>query len=331
MPTLTSTLIARKILSLVTKLRANLRAKLRADVLSLLLNNFWQVVVQNLRVKSPKKIISLCLIWLALQASQVYAADNPTQQRPLRIAVAANFAPALKVLLADLPNKNNIDIQVISAATGTLYQQIKHGAPFDLFLSADTSRPALLEQDDLIIADSRKTYAYGQIALWSATQPLNSLDELNHYSGNLAIANPDTAPYGKAAQQALKHLSLWSHVEGKLITGININQTFQQVRSKAVPLGIVAYSQLAINNYQGVIIPSEYYQPIAQQLVIVKSTPQAKLAQTISDFILQTSSQNKLQKLGYLSIIPEAIFKPISGPISKPNMDNTSKVERQND
>jgi len=323
MPTLISTLIARKILSLVTKLRA----KLRANVLSALLHNFWHLIIQKLTVKSPKKVISLCLIWLALQVNPVYAADNPTQQRPLRIAVAANFAPALKVLLADLPNKNNIDIQVISAATGTLYQQIKHGAPFDLFLSADTSRPALLEQDKLIIADSRKTYAYGQIALWSATQPLNSLDELNHYSGNLAIANPDTAPYGKAAQQALKHLSLWSHIEGKLITGININQTFQQVRSQAVPLGIVAYSQLAINNYHGVIIPSEYYQPIAQQLVIVKSTPQAKLAQTISDFILQASSQSKLQKLGYLSIIPE----PISEPISEPNMHNTSKVERQND
>ncbi|AZQ83289.1 molybdate ABC transporter substrate-binding protein [Colwellia sp. Arc7-635] len=319
MPTLISPLIARKILSLVTKLLA----KLRADVLSALLHNFWHLVIQKLTVKSPKEVISLCLTWLALQVNPVYADDNPTQQHPLRIAVAANFAPALKVLLADLPNKNNIDIQVISAATGTLYQQIKHGAPFDLFLSADTSRPALLEQDKLIIAGSRKTYAYGQIALWSATQPLSSLDELNHYSGNLAIANPDTAPYGKAAQQALKHLSLWSHVEGKLITGININQTFQQVRSQAVPLGIVAYSQLTINNYHGVIIPSEYYQPIAQQLVIVKSTPQAKLAQTISDFILQASSQSKLQKLGYLSIIPE--------PISESNMDNTSKVERQND
>ena len=315
MPKLTSTLIARKILSSVPKLRANLRA----DILSPLLHNFWQVVVQNLKVKSPKKIISLCLTWVALEASQVYAADNPIHQRPLRIAVAANFAPALKMLLADLPNRNNIELQIISAATGTLYQQIKHGAPFDMFLSADTSRPARLEQDNLIIADSRKTYAYGQIALWSATQPLTSLDELNNYAGNLAIANPDTAPYGKAAQQALQHLSLWSHVEGKLITGINISQTFQQVRSQAVPLGIVAYSQLAINDYHGIIIPSEYYQPIAQQLVIIKSTPQAKLAQTISDFILQESSQNKLQTLGYLSVI------------AKPDARDNSKVESSND
>ena len=298
---------------------ARLLASLRADFLPPSLHKCWQAAVRKLTVKSPNKVISWCLVWLAIQANQLYAADSQTQPRPLRIAVAANFAPALKILLADLPNRNNIELQIISAATGTLYQQIKHGAPFDMFLSADTSRPARLEQDNLIIADSRKTYAYGQIALWSATQPLTSLDELNNYAGNLAIANPDTAPYGKAAQQALQHLSLWSHVEGKLITGINISQTFQQVRSQAVPLGIVAYSQLAINNYHGIIIPSEYYQPIAQQLVIVKSTPQAKLAQTISDFILQASSQNKLQTLGYLSVI------------AKPDARDNSEVESSND
>jgi molybdate transport system substrate-binding protein len=242
------------------------------------------------------------VIWLALQTSHACALEKQKQATPLRIAVAANFAPALKILLADLPNKGHINYQIISAATGTLYQQIKHGAPFDLFLSADETRPALLEQKKLIIANSRKIYAYGQIALWSATQPLNNLSELNNYSGKLAIANPNTAPYGKAAQQALKHLSLWPQLKRKLITGININQTFQQVRSQAVPFGIVAYSQLVINRYQGSIIPPEYYQPIAQQLVIIKSSQQVELAQQISNFILQASSQDKLQQLGYLSV-----------------------------
>ena len=254
--------------------------------------------------KLLQKLLPIFIAWLALHASQTNAIETQKQLRPLRIAVAANFAPALKILLADLPNKDNINLQIISAATGTLYQQIKHGAPFDLFLSADAMRPALLEQEQLIIANSRKTYAYGQIALWSATKPIKSLNELANYPGKLAIANPDTAPYGKAAQQALQSLSLWPHLSNKLITGININQTFQQVRSQAVLLGIVAYSQLVINQYQGIIIPAEYYQPIAQQLVIVKSSQQAGIAQQISDFILQTSSQNKLQQLGYLSVKP---------------------------
>lgn len=258
--------------------------------------------MQKLMPKLQQKLLLLCVIWLALQASHACALEKPKQTKPLRIAVSANFAPALKVLLANLPKKDAIDIQMISAATGTLYLQIKHGAPFDLFLSADSTRPELLEQEKLIIADSRKTYAYGQIALWSATQSLSDVSELNHYSGKLAIANPDTAPYGKAAQQALKNLSLWPQLKNNLITGININQTFQQVRSQAVPFGIVAYSQLAMNKYQGIIIPPEYYQPIAQQLVIIKSSQQVKLAQQISDFILQVNNQDKLVQLGYLPI-----------------------------
>lgn len=246
------------------------------------------------------KLLVISLIWLALQASQAFGDEK--QKQPLRIAVAANFAPALKILLADLPNKDQINYQIISAATGTLYQQIKHGAPFDLFLSADLTRPELLEQDKLIMPKSRKTYAYGQMALWSATENLQSISALNNYTGKLAIANPDTAPYGKAAQQTLQYLSLWSKLNKQLITGINISQTFQQVRSQAVPLGLVAYSQLVINQYQGIVIPAEYYQPIAQQLVIVKSSQLPVLAQQISDFILQKSSQNKLQQLGYLPI-----------------------------
>ncbi len=253
--------------------------------------------------KSLQKLLAPATVCLALQVSHVCAVEQTlVQERPLRIAVAANFAPALKILLADLPNKEHIRYQIISAATGTLYQQIKHGAPFDLFLAADSIRPALLEEEKLITINSRKSYAFGQIALWSATRKLTSLSELNSYSEHLAIANPNTAPYGKAAQQALAYLSLWPQLEKQLVTGINVNQTFQQVRSQAVPLGIVAYSQLKINQYQGVLIPEQFYQPIEQQLVIINTSKQVAIAQKISDFILQTSSQKKLQQLGYLPV-----------------------------
>lgn len=262
---------------------------------------FSIVLMPKYRPKSRHLLNVLLLLMLALHACFTLAFEQQKQFKPLRIAVSANFAPALKILLEDLPNKEHINLQIISAATGTLYQQIKHGAPFDLFLSADAARPKLLEQEALIIEKSRKTYAYGQIALWSATQKLTSLDVLNDYTGNLAMANPDIAPYGKAAKQALEYLSLWSQAKFQLITGININQTFQQVRSQAVPLGIVAYSQLKMNQYQGLLIPAAYYQGISQQAVIIKSSQQVELAQQITDFILQASSQDKLQELGYLA------------------------------
>lgn len=255
-----------------------------------------------------KHWLTLSFIYLVLHTSNVYAKASQQQTKPLRIAVAANFAPALTLLLAERPNKERFNVQIISAATGTLFLQIKHGAPFDLFLSADHIRPQQLEQDHLIVPGSRKTYALGQIALWSATKQVTNLNILDNYAKKLAIANPDIAPYGKAAQQALVHLSVWQKLKNNLVTGININQTFQQVRSKAIPLGIVAQSQLVMNNYQGVLIPTNSYTPIAQQLVIIKSSQQVALAQQVSDFILQKSSQHKLQQLGYL---------PISSPIAQ--------------
>ena len=263
-----------------------------------------------LKTRLSPALLLLATVWLFFNsyhsiASNEHAnqAHNNTldeQDKPLRIAVAANFAPTLEYLLSDFPNKNRIKYQIISAATGTLYQQIKHGAPFDLFLAADNVRPKVLEQEQLIIANSRKTYAFGQLALWSATQQLSSLNKLNNFSGYLAIANPNTAPYGKAAQQVLENLSLWSKLKNRVVTGININQTFQQVRSQAVPIGIVALSQLKMNQLDGIAIPSSYYQPIAQQLVVLKSSNQINNAKQISDYLLQKTTQVKLEALGYL-------------------------------
>jgi molybdate transport system substrate-binding protein len=263
-----------------------------------------------LKTRLSPALLLLATVWLVFNSHHSIASNEHANQahnnaldeqdKPLRIAVAANFAPTLEHLLSDFPNKNRIKYQIISAATGTLYQQIKHGAPFDLFLAADNIRPKVLEQEQLIIANSRKTYAFGQLALWSATQQLSSLNKLNNFSGFLAIANPNTAPYGKAAQQVLENLSLWSKLKSRVVTGININQTFQQVRSQAVPMGIVALSQLKMNQLDGIAIPSNYYQPIAQQLVVLKSSKQINNAKQISDYLLQKTTQVKLEELGYL-------------------------------
>ena len=110
-----------------------------------------------------------------------------------------------------------------------MFIQIQHGAPFDVFIAADSLRPMRLEQQGLTLAISRHTYAHGQLALLSmdSTSSLTDLkDLLTHSSQRFAIANPDTAPYGKAAKQTLEHLGLWQQYQNKLVVGININQNF---------------------------------------------------------------------------------------------------------
>lgn len=226
------------------------------------------------------------------------ATSNHNTNKPLRIAVAANFTPVLKKLLVEFHQKTNIETQIISGASGALFLQINHGAPFDIFISADSIRPALLEQKQLVLADSRKTYAIGQLALLSMKNKaqLNDLEKIPHY---FAIANPDIAPYGKAAKQTLQHLGLWQQYQSSLIKGINVNQTFAQVRSQAVGSGLVANSQLVLNQLTGAVIPSHYHKAIEQQLVIIKNSDNINAAIKLSQFLLSANVQQSIVSFGY--------------------------------
>jgi molybdate transport system substrate-binding protein len=253
---------------------------------------------------------------------QYASSIEESQKTPLRIAVSSNFSPALKALSKTFTLQNNIKIDIITSATGVLFQQIKHGAPFDIFLAADDIRPQQLVTEQYAFVDSLHTYAYGQLALYSTSFNIKSLNYLQHYylpsntlSNNIslknkmnnnkkqrfAIANSDIAPYGKAAKEALINLALWPTFKKNLVTGININQTFQQVRSGAVPAGIVANSQLVINNLNGLLIPQHLYSPIKQQLVILKRTKQKKVAEHFIRYLLSVESQQKIANLGYLA------------------------------
>jgi len=238
-------------------------------------------------------LLLLALIWSNIALS--------SSEQPLRIAVSSNFTPALKKLLVEFHQQTDIETQIISSATGALFLQIKHGAPFDIFIAADSERPTQLEQQNLVLANSRKTYAIGQLALLSMHSTAQ-LNDLKRVPKRFAIANPNTAPYGKAAKQALEHLNLWSQYQPKLIQGINVNQTFAQVRSKAVNSGLVANSQLVLNGLSGVIIPASYHQPIAQQLVIIKSSANINKAKRLSDYLLSAAVQQKIISFGYASL-----------------------------
>lgn len=246
-------------------------------------------------------LINLLVVNTSL-AQQVNASNIKNQtNRPLRIAVAANFTPVLEVLLKDFTSQTGINTQVISGASGAMFLQIKYGAPFDIFLSADSRRPKELELAGYAVKNSRKTYAIGQLALYSPSSDsnTNALERLKNPPARFAIANPDSAPYGKAAKEALIHLGLWQVYQPRLVKGINIGQTFTQLRSKAVASGIVANSQLMINNLSGIIIPSSYHQAIEQQLIILSTSEQQVAAEQLSYFLLSPESQNKITSYGY--------------------------------
>jgi molybdate transport system substrate-binding protein len=265
------------------------------------------------------KLFSITLFCLAFFTPRALLANGSSAliETKLNIAVSANFAPILKKLLPTFEQQTGINTQLFIGSTGNLFQQIHHGAPFDVFIAADKLRPSKLVAANLALASSLKTYAFGTISFWSSTwqndnQSINNRPTFEHIIQEIprdrlrvAIANPTIAPYGVAAKQLLEATTLWRVIDKKqLIMGSNINQTFQQVRSGAVPLGIVAESQLILNDLSGIRIPRQYYQPIEQQLVILSNSKNISQSQLLSDYLLSVASQQTMTALGYLAANP---------------------------
>ena len=221
----------------------------------------------------------------------------------IRIAVASNFVGAMKVLASEFESNTEHRVILIPGSTGKHYAQIVHGAPFDLFFSADSKRSELLELQGLIEPNSRFTYATGKLVLWSALERMIDSEGAIIAGGNfryLAIANPKLAPYGKAAEEVIRVKGAWGAIQGKLVRGENIAQTYQFVFSGNAELGFVSYSQIitpgrAIKGSHWVV-PENLYSPIEQQAVLLKNNEAARafLTYVKSDEALET-----IQSFGY--------------------------------
>jgi len=248
--------------------------------------------------KKPELVGSLLLAFFLLHVSDALAKE-------LRIAVASNFLLPLKALSKNFKESTGHKVVVISGSTGKLYAQIKQGAPFDILLAADSIRPELLEKEGIGVPGSRFTYAVGRLVLWSKNSKLplkNDLQVLNHKNFRyLAIANPKTAPYGKAAEQVLRKKGFWEQIQNRLVRGENISQTFQFVMTGNADIGFIALSQLRKNQGLGFswIVPQEWHDPIQQQGILLKRAKTNKAARQFLNFIKSNRIQKQIESYGY--------------------------------
>jgi len=225
--------------------------------------------------------------------------------KELRIAVASNFLLPLKALSKNFKESTGHKVVVISGSTGKLYAQIKQGAPFDILLAADSIRPELLEKEGIGVSGSRFTYAVGRLVLWSNDSKLplkNDLQILNHKNFRyLAIANPKTAPYGKAAEQVLRKKGFWEQIQNRLVRGENISQTFQFVMTGNADIGFIALSQLRKTQGLGFswLVPQEWHDPIQQQGILLKRAKRNKAARKFLNFIKSNRIQKQIESYGY--------------------------------
>ncbi|HUJ74810.1 MAG TPA: molybdate ABC transporter substrate-binding protein, partial [bacterium] len=197
--------------------------------------------------------------------------------------------------------------QLSAGSTGVLYAQIKAGAPIDVFLSADQERPRLLEQEGLAVPGSRATYAQGVLVLWSQNAELLRGDGAavlrgGHFA-HLALANPETAPYGRAAQQALLALELWDSLQPKLVRGQSVSQTMQFIASGNAELGFLALSQVRSLHIEAAgstwLVPDTLYRPILQDLVLLKAAPHPAAAREFVAFLRSAAARQRIEAMGY--------------------------------
>lgn len=220
----------------------------------------------------------------------------------VRVAVAANFTSVAHQIAEEFEAQTG-HIAILSfGATGQLYSQITQGAPYDLFLAADHLHPHMIHEQGLGAGPPPTTYAIGKLALWSLDPALIQGDNALR-TGNfdhLAIANPETAPYGKAAVETMQALGLFETLEPKLVRGNNIAQTFQFIATGNAEIGFVALSQIAENNNGSRwLVPENLYQPIRQDAVLLENGADNPAAIAFLDHLASPAARRLIEKFGY--------------------------------
>jgi molybdate transport system substrate-binding protein len=239
------------------------------------------------------------LLALAAMAGTLHAAEA-------QVAVAANFAEPIKAIAAVLQKTSGHTLRITMGATGSLYAQIRNGAPFDVMLSADTRTPAQLETDGVAQPGSRFTYATGKLVLWSADPArVDARGAVLQGDGfrKLAIANPKTAPYGAAAIEVIDKLGLSAALTPKLVQGESIGQTYNFVHTGNAEIGFVAMSQVLeggrLKGGSMWVVPQNLYAPIQQDAVLLKRAANNEAAVALMKLLQSPNVKDLIRSYGY--------------------------------
>ncbi len=221
----------------------------------------------------------------------------------LTIGVAANFILAFRELSQSFEKITSVTVEATYTSSGNLYGQIINGAPYDLFLSADEARPQRLFNEGL--AETPFVYARGKVVLWALDKELCKIRDWREVLmvskvKRVAIANPETAPYGAASAAALKAVSLWSVVEPRLVFAQNIAQVFQYAHTGSVDAGFCAFSSVfSGQGKEGCYFLVNQAPDVIQAACIFKRTKNRKAAKSFEAFLNSSEAEKIKTKYGY--------------------------------
>jgi molybdate transport system substrate-binding protein len=247
------------------------------------------------RVTPPRLVLAFVSLALAAVAGAAQAAT-------VHAAVAANFTRVAEQIGADFKAATGHDVVFSFGATGTLYTQITQAAPFDVFLSADDKRTAAAIADGFGVAGTDFTYAIGRLVLYSPIIDMTDGAAVLAAGAfrHIAIADPQTAPYGAAATAVLEKLGLTAALAAKIVTGENITQTLQFMESGSAELGFVALSQVIGKPPTQVWLVAQHaHPPIRQNAVLLKPGEANEAAKAFLEFLKSDSAHKVIKAAGY--------------------------------
>jgi molybdate transport system substrate-binding protein len=231
------------------------------------------------------------------------ALAGPALAGQTQVAVAANFSAPAKEIAAAFAKATGHRAALSFGASGQFYTQMAHGAPYEVFLSADAERPKMAEQAGLGVPSSRFTYAVGRLVLYSKTPGLVDGRGAVLRSGRfakLAIADPGAAPYGAAAVQTMQNLRVYDSLKPKIVRGSSITQAYQFAASGAAEVGFVALSQVAAApGGSRWIVPTTLYAPIEQQAILLKTGQDNPAAKAFMAFLKGPQAKAVIRRYGY--------------------------------
>ncbi|MBI1729986.1 molybdate ABC transporter substrate-binding protein [Candidatus Acetothermia bacterium] len=239
----------------------------------------------------PRKLVLLALLSLVfgLAGIPILSAQSSQPSAEITVAAASNLTNAFMAIADQFQSATGIKVTLSFGSTGSLSQQIRNGAPFDLFAAADVATVDSLVQGDFILPESEKLYARGKLIIWwtaDSTVQVTKLDDLlDPKIGRIAIANPDVAPYGAAAKDTLIAAGLWDVLQPKIVIADNVTATKQVVATGNAEVAFIPISLVTPGRDGFFAISGQLHKPLDQALGILKTSTHQDAAQQFITFL----------------------------------------------
>ena len=220
----------------------------------------------------------------------------------INVATAANLTQVFAELGRSFERDTGIHVIYSFGATTQLAQQIEHGAPYDVFAAADTEHVDELSRKGLVIAETRAVYARGKLVLWvpEARAPIGRIEDLAHPGiTHIALANPQLAPYGRAAVESLQALHLWETVQPRLVFAENVSMATQYAATGNADVAFTALALVYNRSGRKIQIPESLHAPIDQAIAVVRGTSNPEQARKFVAFITGAEARVVLKRYGY--------------------------------